>query len=267
MSLADLTDKVVLVTGANTGVGEHTARLCAKLGAKVAVHGRRPDAVDKVVADIGDNAVGVYGSLDTADEPAKVVEQTVKKLGRIDGVVNNAALTSRSHFEDTDVEFFDTMMAVNVRAPFLICQAALPYLKESRGSVVNIGSINALGGERMLAAYSVSKGALLTLSKHLANLYDRHAVRFTHINLGWILTENEYTLKISDGFPEGWQHDLPKMMVPTGTMSSPEEVARIIAFWISDDSKPFSGTVFELEQYPFKGRIPTLDADFLEGKM
>ena len=159
---------------------------------------------------------------------------------------------------------FDTMIAINCRAPFMICRAAIPYLKESRGSVVNIGYINALGGESMLAAYSVSKGGLLTLTKHLANLYDKDKVRFTHINLGWVLTDNEYTLKIKDGFPEGWQHKVPKMMVPTGTMTKPEEVAKVIVFWLSDDSKPFSGTVFELEQYPFKGRIPKLDRNFLE---
>jgi NAD(P)-dependent dehydrogenase (short-subunit alcohol dehydrogenase family) len=267
MSLAKLDNKIILVTGANTGVGEHTARLCIAQGAKVAVHGRRPDAVQKIVDELGPNAHGVIGSLETAEDPAKVVEQTVAHFGRLDGVVNNAARTTRSHFEKTDVAFFDNMMATNVRAPFLIIQAALPYLKEAQGSVVNIGSINALGGERMLAPYSISKGALLTLSKHLANLYDRDSIRFTHINLGWVLTENEYDLKISDGFPEGWQHDVPKMMVPSGKMSSPQEVAKVIAFWLSDDSKPWNGTVFELEQYPFKGRIPSLDADFLDGKI
>ena len=264
MSLATLTDKVILVTGANTGVGEHTAKLCAAQGAQVAVHGRRNEAVDKIVDDIGSNAVGVYGALDTEDEPAKVVEQTIEAFGRLDGVVNNAASTARKFFENTDVDFFNNTMAIKCRAPFMICRTAIPYLKESQGSVVNIGSINALGGESMLAAYSVSKGALLTLTKHLANLYDKDKVRFTHINLGWVLTENEYTLKIKDGFPEDWQTRVPKMMVPTGTMTSPEEVAKVVAFWLSDDSKPFSGTVFELEQYPFAGRIPTLDGDFLE---
>lgn len=266
MNPGRLENKVILITGANTGVGEHTARLCIEQGAKVAVYGRRKEAVDKVVQELGSNAVGVYGSLDTADEPAQVVAQTIDAFGRLDGLVNNAASTARKFFENTDVDFFDTMMAINCRAPFLICQAAIPFLKESQGSVVNIGSINALGGESMLAAYSVSKGALLTLTKHLANLYDRDKVRFTHINLGWVLTENEYTLKIKDGFPEGWPAMVPPMMVPSGTMTKPEEVAEVIAFWLSDDSKPFSGTVFELEQYPFAGRIPKLDRDFLEGK-
>ena len=264
MSLAHLTDKVILVTGANTGVGEHTARLCVQQGAKVAVHGRRKDAVQKIVDELGPKAISVIGCLDTEEDPAKVVEQTIEKFGRLDGVVNNAASTARMFFENTDVDFFNTMMAINCRAPFMICRAAMPYLKESQGSVVNIGSINALGGESMLAAYSVSKGALLTLTKHLANLYDRDKVRFTHINLGWVLTENEYSLKIDDGFPEDWQHRVPKTMVPSGTMTKPEEVAKVVAFWLSDDSKPFSGTVFELEQYPFAGRIPTLDGDFLE---
>ncbi len=265
MSLAQLKDKVILVTGANTGIGEHTARLCIAQGAKVAVHGRRPDAVQKVVDSLGPNAHGVIGSLEKADDPAKVVAQTIDKFGRLDGVVNNAASTARMFFEDTEVDFFDTMMAINCRAPFMICRAAIPYLKESQGCVVNVGSINALGGERMLAAYSVSKGALLTLSKHLANLYDKDRVRFHHINLGWVLTENEYKLKIKDGLSKDWPDQVPSLMVPRGEMTKPEEVAKVIAFWLSDDSKPFSGTVFELEQYPFAGRIPSLDADFIEG--
>ena len=263
MSLANLRDKVILITGANTGVGEHTARLCAAQGAKVAVHGRRKEAVDQIVADIGANAIGVYGRLDTEDEPAKVVDQAVEAFGRLDGVVNNAASTARMFFENTTVDFFNTMMAINCRAPFLICQAAIPHLKQSKGSVVNIGSINALGGEQMLAAYSVSKGALLTLTKHLANLYDQDQIRFTHINLGWVLTDNEYTLKISDGLPEGWPDLIPPLMVPRREMTKPEEVAKVIAFWLSDDAKPFNGTVFELEQYPFAGRIPKLDKSIL----
>lgn len=265
MSLAQLKDKVILVTGANTGIGEHTARLCIAQGAKVAVHGRRPDAVQRVVDSLGPNAHGVIGSLEKADDPAKVVAQTIDKFGRLNGVVNNAASTARMFFEETEVDFFDTMMAINCRAPFMICRAAIPYLKATQGCVVNVGSINALGGERMLAAYSVSKGALLTLSKHLANLYDKDQVRFHHINLGWVLTENEYKLKIEDGLSKDWPELVPPLMVPRGEMTKPEEVAKVIVFWLSDDSKPFSGTVFELEQYPFAGRIPSLDAEFIEG--
>ena len=265
MSLAQLKDKVILVTGANTGIGEHTARLCIAQGAKVAVHGRRPDAVQKVVDSLGPNAHGVIGNLEKADDPAKVVAQTIDKFGQLNGVVNNAASTARMFFEETEVDFFDTMMAINCRAPFMICRAAMPYLKATQGCVVNVGSINALGGERMLAAYSVSKGALLTLSKHLANLYDKDRVRFHHINLGWVLTDNEYKLKIKDGLSKDWPDLVPPLMVPRGEMTKPEEVAKVIVFWLSDDSKPFSGTVFELEQYPFAGRIPSLDADFIEG--
>jgi NAD(P)-dependent dehydrogenase (short-subunit alcohol dehydrogenase family) len=106
MSIGRLDNKVILVTGANTGVGEHTARLCIEQGAKVAVHGRRKEAVDKIVDELGPNAIGVYGSLDTADEPARVVEQTIEAFGRLDGVVNNAASTARMFFENTDVDFF-----------------------------------------------------------------------------------------------------------------------------------------------------------------
>lgn len=171
----------------------------------------------------------------------------------------------RGRFEDTDAAKFDQSMAVNVRAPFLICQAALPHLKSAKGCVVNIGSINAHGGEAILSAYSVSKGALQTMSRNLAGIYSKQGIRFTHLNLGWVLSETEYLRKLDDGLPEGWPEKLDKGVVPTGKMTQPSEVANVVAFWLSDESKPFSGTVLDLEQYPFLGQNPSKDEDYEMG--
>lgn len=260
-----LSGKVILVTGANTGIGKAIAERCVSDGASVIVHGRREDAVDRAVKELGSEAFGVIGDLEDPAAPARIIAESVARYGRLDSVVNNAALVARSGFETTDADLFDRVMAVNVRAPFLICQSAIPHLKKARGCVLNIGSINGYAGESNLCAYSLSKGALQTLSKHLAERYAAEGVRVTHLNLGWVLTENEYEAKLGDGLPEGWPERLQKEDIPSGRMTQPNEVAAVAAFWLSDEARPFSGTVFELEQYPFLGRNPTKNNEKTDG--
>lgn len=262
MNEGRLNGKVVLVTGGNTGIGRAIAECCLREGAQVAVHGLEGEAVDAAVAEMGPKAFGVVGDLEKPNTPSEIVDATIKRFGRLDGVVNNAAIITRSRFELTDAAMFDQTMAINVRAPFLICQAAAPHLKSSKGCVVNIGSINAHGGEGILSAYSVSKGALQTMSKNLAEIYAKEGIRFTHMNLGWILSDTEYERKLEDGLPDNWPERLGRNDIPSGKMTQPSDVASVAAFWLSDEARPFSGTVFELEQYPFVGRNPTKDEDF-----
>ncbi len=265
MSDGKLKDKAILVTGGNTGIGRAIAERCLSEGAHVAVHGLDRAAVDAAVAEMGSNAIGIVGDLENSDTPKRIVDQAVAQLGKLDSVVNNAAIITRARFEETNAAKFDQTMAINVRAPFLICQAAIPHLKATRGCIVNIGSINAHGGEAILSAYSVSKGALQTMSKNLAGIYAKAGVRFTHLNLGWILSETEYERKLEDGLPENWPDKLDKGVAPTGRMTRPSEVASVVAFWLSDEARPFSGTVFELEQYPFLGQNPTKDENYEMG--
>ena len=113
------------------------------------------------------------------ESPKRIAAAAVAAFGRIDGVVNNAAIVARSNLETTTAEFFDRMMAVNVRAALLLIQAAFPQLKANQGAVLNIGSINAHSGQANLLDYSLSKGAMQTLSRNLANAHaaDRVARR------------------------------------------------------------------------------------------
>jgi NAD(P)-dependent dehydrogenase (short-subunit alcohol dehydrogenase family) len=250
-----LHDRVILVTGSTTGVGEAAARRCVAEGAQVMVHGRDEERAHAVCADLG--AAARYTICDLGD-PAdceRLVATTIEQFGRLDGVVNNAALTTRSNLEKTDVAFFDRMIAVNLRAPLLIIRAAVPqFRKQGRGVVVNIGSINGLAGEENLLAYSVSKGGMITLTRNLANSLAGEHIRINQLSLGWIATPNEIALKQREGLAPGWEKNVPRVFAPIGRLLAPEEVAAHIAFWLSDDSAPANGVVYELEQYSHIGR-------------
>ncbi len=252
-----LKDKVVLVTGSTTGIGEAIARRSWQEGAQVMIHGRDVERGQAIAAELGARAKFVAGDLSDADVPKRIVDATIGAFGKLDVLVNNAAWVVRSDIYTTDVPLFDKLMATNVRAPFLLIQAALAHLKASRGCVLNIGSLNAYSGESNLFAYSVTKGALMTLSRNLADALCYDGVRVNHFNVGWVLTPNEYEYKIKDGLPANWPETIPEQYAPSGRIMKPEELAEAAVYWTSDVSRPISGSVVDLEQFPFLGRNPT----------
>jgi NAD(P)-dependent dehydrogenase (short-subunit alcohol dehydrogenase family) len=135
------------------------------------------------------------------------------------------------------------------------------HLKATRGCVLNIGSVNGYCGEANLLAYSISKGGLMTLSRNLADALGRDGVRVNHFNVGWVLTPNEYQVKIADGLPADWPDRVPKSKAPSGQLIKPEEIAAAAVYWIGDESRPISGTVLELEQHPVIGRNPPKEVE------
>jgi NAD(P)-dependent dehydrogenase (short-subunit alcohol dehydrogenase family) len=248
-------DTVCLVTGSTCGIGQSIAQLFLKEGASVMVHGFEGSLVWDT-SNHGAMTHVAYGDLSDTDTPRRLVEETLERFGRLDVLVNNAASTERFNAAATTAEVFDRMMAINVRAPWLLCREAFPALERSGGCILNIGSINGYCGEAELLPYSISKGALHTLSRNLADAWAPHRIRVNHFVLGWILTPNEYKLKIRDGLAENWHLNPPAGAVPFGTMTTPEAIAAAALYWCSRDSWPLSGNTIELEQYPMHGRNP-----------
>lgn len=251
----ELKDKIVLITGSTTGIGESTARLCVGEGARVMVHGRHEERAQSLCVELGANAAYTLADLAQAENAAKLVDATIARFGSIDIVVNNAAVTTRSNLETTDAALFDWVIAINLRAPLLIIREAVKvFRKKGKGVVLNVGSINGLSGQPNLLAYSAAKGGLLTMSRNLANSLATDNIRVNHLNVGWVATPNEITLKMTEGMSAGWETRVPPEYAPTGMLLSPDEVARHVLFWISDDSAPANGVVYELEQYSLIGR-------------
>lgn len=257
-----LSDRVVVITGSTTGIGAAAARRCLQEGASVVVHGRDEARAAALCAELGDRCAYVIADLADAAGPSRIIDAAMARFGRIDALVNNAALTTRSNIATTDVALFDRLVAVNVRAPLFLIQAAVPHFKrQGAGVVLNIGSVNAFCGEPNLLVYSLTKGALSTLTRNLSDALSHRHIRVNQINVGWTLTDNERKLKESEGLPPGWETRLPPAYAPSGRIFYPEEVAHHIVFWLSDLAGPVSGSIFELEQYPIIGRNPNKEMD------
>ncbi|HEY7117066.1 MAG TPA: SDR family oxidoreductase [Tepidisphaeraceae bacterium] len=249
-----LKDKVIIVTGSTQGVGEAIARRFVAEGAKLVIHGLERDLGERVLADLHPNAILHINDLVRPESAQELVDVALRHFGHIDGLVNNAARPLRATLEQTDAATFDYVINLNLRAPLLLIRAALPHLLASRGSILNIGSVNAYCGAANLVPYSISKGGLMTLTRNVADAYCTTGLRVNQINLGWVLTENEKRIMDAGGLPPDWWNNPPREGAPTGRLMLPQEVATAAVYWIGDESRPVSGSVLELNQFPIIGR-------------
>ena len=256
-----LQDKVIIVTGSTSGIGRAIAVRAVAEGARVLVHGIERREGEDVVAKLGASAALHLDDLVDPESPARIAAAAMAAFGKIDAVVNNAAIVARANLATTTPAFFERLMAVNVRAALFLIQAAFPQLKANAGCVLNIGSINAYSGQANLLDYSISKGALQTLSRNLANAHAADRVRVNHLNVGWVLTEREYAHQIEYGMPKDWPEHVPSQFAPWGRLMQPEEIATAAVYWLGDESRPISGAVVDLEQYSLIGRNPNKTAD------
>lgn len=261
-----LKDKVIIITGSTTGIGKAIAQRCVAEGAKVVIHGLEKKLGEEVVAELGaENAVLHIDNLAEAGTAERLVDVAIQSFGKIDAIVNNAAIVASSNIHTTDSDLLQRIFQVNTIAPFLLIKAALPQLTQHKGCVLNIGSVNAYSGEPNLLAYSISKGALMTLTRNLGDtLHRENHVRVNQINPGWILTETERQRKKEHGLAEDWYKDLPAVYAPAGRILWPKEIAAAAIYWLADECGPISGQVVELEQHPFIGRNPPKDASTIQ---
>ncbi|MFZ4764752.1 MAG: SDR family oxidoreductase [Roseimicrobium sp.] len=263
-----LEHKVIIVTGSCTGIGKAIAQRCVAEGARVLIHGLERELGEALVAELSQGNAALHIEDLTADgAPERLVQAAVSTFGKLDAVVNNAAMVVASNIHTTDLAFFRKMLEVNTLAPFALIKAALPELRKVSGCVLNIGSVNAWSGEPNLFPYSVSKGALMTLTRNLGDTLMREdGVRVNQINPGWVLTENEAQRKREHGLADDWYKDVPKVYAPAGRILWPREIAAAAVYWLADESGPISGQVVDLEQHPFIGRNPPKDATTVPAK-
>lgn len=247
-----LDGRIILITGATQGVGEAVARLCAEQGAAgLCLTGRdakRGMAVTKALAR-KTPTIFVQADLADARATAAVAEAAFKKFGYVDGLVNAAGITDRGTIENTSVELWDRMFAVNMRAPFILTQAVVRKLQARRkpGAIVNIITRSSHGGQPFITAYSSSKGALATFTKNVANAVRKHRIRVNGINVGWMDTPGEHVIKLKEGEPENWLKRAEKQQ-PFGRLVKPRDMAVLSVYLLSEDSVPMTGALIDYDQ-------------------
>ncbi|WP_158815444.1 SDR family oxidoreductase [Methylocapsa sp. S129] len=247
--------RIVLVTGSTQGVGRAVALEAARQGAAgVLITGREADAAPSVVAEVealGAAAAAEIADLADPDAPAALIAACIAKFGRVDALVNVAALTDRASFVDGAPEVWERLFAVNARAPFFLMQGAIADMRRrgAPGGIVNILSTNIHCGAPDLAIYSATKGALATLTKNAANAHRFDRIRVNGINLGWADTPGERRMQgVTLGKGEGW---LAKAEAgqPFGKLIQTDDVARLVLFLLSDAGGPITGSLIDQEQW------------------
>ena len=249
-----LEGKVALVTGSTQGLGEAIVRRFVDEGADgIVVTGRnegRGAAVARELVSAGCDAIFLRADLADYDDVMSLADRTDAHFGKLDVLVNAAALTWRGSIVDTDLELWNAIMDVNLRAPFFLTQRAIGIMRREniQGSIVNIGSVASHGSTPGLAPYAISKGALVPFTRNVAHAMTRDRIRVNTLNIGWMNTpgEDEVQRRFHSA-DDGWLEEAEAAM-PLGRLLRPDEVASAVLFLASENSGMMTGSIIEFDQ-------------------
>ena len=245
--------RAYVVTGSTQGIGAEIAVSLARAGAEGVIicgrNGERGAHVKAAVEGAGAGCDYVRADLAEVDDCRAVIAACDGRFGRLDGLVNAAGMTDRGTIEDTSVELWDAMFAVNARAPFFLMQDAIALMRRDAipGAIVNIITMSSHGGQPFIAAYSASKGALATLTKNVAHAVRTDRIRVNGINMGWADTPNEHKVKIAEGEPDDWLVRAESEQ-PFGRLVKATDVARLTLFLLGPESGIMTGAVVDYDQ-------------------
>jgi NAD(P)-dependent dehydrogenase (short-subunit alcohol dehydrogenase family) len=248
-----LSDKVIVVTGAASGIGLAVARQAVEEGAGALVLTDRDSlGCERAAASLkgATDLVCIVADLADVAAPSLIASAAKARFGRIDGLVNSAGLTTRASLVTGTPAIWDELFAVNARACFFLMQEAIADMRAraSPGTIVNILSVNAQCGRPELAIYAGTKGALATLTRNAAHAHMADRIRVNGINLGWVATESEQRMQTDVlGRGSDWLSE-ESAKLPLGRLVAAEEAARLAVFLLGEASVPMSGSIVDFEQ-------------------
>lgn len=240
----DLTGKVAIVTGSSKGIGLSIAKGLAENGAKVVISSRKQDTVDRVAEELkamGLEAVGIECHIGDSSQREQLISKTMEVYGRIDILVNNAAINPfYGPLESAEEEVFDKIMNVNVKAPWILSNLALSHMKANDGgSIINIASVEGIHPGFRLGLYSITKSALIMLTKNQAKEWGKYGIRSNVVCPGLIKTKFSESLWSNDKLVEQYTG-----VVPLKRVAEPDEMAGIVMLLASDAGSYMTGGVY-----------------------
>jgi NAD(P)-dependent dehydrogenase (short-subunit alcohol dehydrogenase family) len=245
----NLRDRVAVVTGSGSGIGRASALEFARAGARVVVVDINGGSARETVAQIqsaGGTAIAVETDVANPDSVQRLVAETVRAFGRVDVLMNNAAIQVNKTVEDTTVEEWNREMAVNVGGIFLCCKYFFPHLRKTKGTIVNMSSVNGFFTEPMCAGYCATKAAIIGLTKAMAIDHGKDGIRVNCICPGYI------DAGLAEGYFEA-QPDPQAARAAAGKLHSlwrigrPEEVGRAAVFLASDEASFITGAALTVD--------------------
>ncbi|MBT3320632.1 MAG: SDR family oxidoreductase [Clostridia bacterium] len=243
-----LVNKVIVVSGGTKGVGREVVTESVKEGADVVIGGRDQAAADKIIQEVIDNNYGktpyfVKTQVTQVEGCKKLIDDSIAKYGRIDGYVNYAGILPEGYLYETEEELFDKVITLNIKAAFFCAKYVVKHMLETGGgSMVFVGSAHGYGGEKDRAAYAVSKGALLTLYKHIAKNYAEDNIRSNYVVMGWVATPGELAFRETQNRDLKWLETEGVKYIPMGRMMTVEDHAPGIVYLLSDKASAVTGT-------------------------
>lgn len=242
--------KVSIVVGATSGMGEASAYRFAEEGAKVLVVGRRSEKGNKVIDKInrkGGTSNFLKADISKKQDCKKIIDTAVESYGKIDVLANIAGYHISKGIEDVTEEEWDFLMDTNLKSFFLLCKYAVPYLKKTKGNIVNMSSMVGLIGQSNACAYAATKGGIVAMSKNMALDLAKYGIRVNSICPGWIRSELVEDWFHQQGVHEQDQRDYIDSIHPLGRIGEPEEAAAAIAFLASEDASFITGIDLPIE--------------------
>jgi meso-butanediol dehydrogenase/(S,S)-butanediol dehydrogenase/diacetyl reductase len=235
--------KVVIVTGAGSGIGAGTARRFLQEGACVVLNGRREHKLRETLAGFHEDKAHVHAG-DVSDEAyvRRMVEDTIARFGHLDVLVNNAGFAIFGSFEQTSTEIWRKVMATDLDGVYFGCREALPHLLKTKGSIINLTSASGLGGDWGLSSYNAAKGAVTNFTRALALEYGSRGVRINAVAPSLTSTEATEALEEHEAVKNAF-----KVRMPLGRAATPDEIAGAIAFLASDDARFINGAILPVD--------------------
>ena len=241
--------RAVLVTGGGSGIGAAVARMLTAAGSRVAVCGRRADALRAVAAETG--ALGLVCDVADAGQVARVVEMVAGELGGLDGLVLNAGVIAPGGVADLSPADWSAMVSVNLTGAFLVARAALPHLRAGRGAVVSVASVAALRAAGGMGGYAATKAGLAMLTQSLAVDHAHEGLRANVVCPGWTITEMADEEMAAFGAERGvgvpGAYELVTALVPQRRPAHADEVAAVVAWLLSDAASYVNGAVIPVD--------------------